>query len=210
MKGLALLALALLSACGFTPLYNKVRGASAMSQLGQIHIAPVSDTSVDAYTRAYYRQGRTTRLGQLFQDGLERQMAGGSDSPYRLQVSIEERIDGLGIRPDESFTRQRVSLIARYQLIDVSQNKALYHGEAKSEIGVDRVASEYATLTAERAAGERNTELLVRQITAKLVLALRGDLKVTDGLGLPNTASISTPGEDLLAAPAPTDTSPQP
>ncbi len=210
MRELALIALVLLSACGFTPLYSKAGGISAISRLGQIHIAPVSDTSGDAYIRDYYRQGRTTRLAQVFQDGLERQMAGGRDSPYRLQVSIEERVDGLGIRPDESFTRQRVSLIARYELIDVAQNKPLYRGEAKSEIGVDRVASEYATLTAERAAGERNTQLLVRQITAKLVLALRGDVTVEDGLGLPVAPSMSTPGDDPLAAPAPAATPPRP
>jgi LPS-assembly lipoprotein len=210
MRQLALFVLVLLSACGFTPLYSKAGGGSATARLGQIHIAPVSDTSGDAYSRDYYRQGRTTRLGQLFQDGLERQMAGGHTAPYRLQVTIEERINGLGIRPDESFTRQRISLIARYELIDVSQNKPLYRGEAKSEIGVDRVASEYATLTAERAAGERNTQLLVRQITAKLLLALRGDVQVEDGLGLPVAPSVSTPGDDPLAAPTPAASSPRP
>jgi LPS-assembly lipoprotein len=192
---------ALLAACGFTPLYSKAGGGNATTRLSHIHVAPVSDTSGDAYIRDYYRQGRTTRLGQLFQDGLERQMVGDRNAPYRLQVSIQERIEGLGIRPDESFTRQRVSLIAKYELIDIAQDKPLYRGEAKSEIGVDRVASEYATLTAERAAGERNAQLLVRQITAKLVLALRGDVQVEDGLGLPVAPSMSTPGDDPLATP---------
>jgi LPS-assembly lipoprotein len=191
-----------LSACGFKPLYSRAGGTSTSAQLAQIHVAPVSDTSGDAYIRDYYRQGRTSRLGQLFQDGLERQLSGERSSPYRLQLSIEERIEGLGIRPDESFTRQRISLIARYELIDVSQNKPLYRGEAKSEIGVDRVASEYATLTAERAAGERNAQLLVRQITAKL-LVLRGDLTVEDGLGLPLAPDIATPGNDPLSVPQP-------
>jgi LPS-assembly lipoprotein len=192
--------------CGFTPLYSKAGGANAMAQLSQIHVAAVSDTSGDAYIRDYYRQGRTTRLGQIFQDGLERQMAGNTGSPYRLQVSIEERIEGLGIRSDESFTRQRISLIAKYELIDIAGNTPLYRGEAKSEIGVDRVASEYATLTAERAAGERNAQLLVRQITAKLVLALRGDVKVEDGISQPAAPSVSTPGDNPLAAPSPAAT----
>jgi LPS-assembly lipoprotein len=203
-KRLTLAALAIvvsLSACGFTPLYSSAGGTNSRARLAQIHVAPVSDTSGDAYTRDYYRQGRTSRLGQLFQDGLERQLTGARGSPYRLQLSIEQRIEGLGIRPDESFTRQRISLIARYELIDITLDKPLYRGEAKSEIGVDRVASEYATLTAERAAGERNAQLLVRQITAKLLLVLRGELTVEDGLGLPVAPDMSTPGSDPLAVP---------
>jgi LPS-assembly lipoprotein len=210
-RAAALLLCVPLAACGFSPLYSKAGGGNAMARLSQIHVAPVSDISGDAYVRDYYRQGRTTRLGQVFQDGLERQMAGDNGAPYRLQVSIEERIEGLGIRSDESFTRQRISLIAKYELIDMAQNKPLYRGEAKSEIGVDRVASEYATLTAERAAGERNAQLLVRQITAKLVLALRGDVQVEDGVSQPTAPSMSTPGENPLAAPTPeTPTPPTP
>ncbi len=196
-----------LAACGFKPLYSNANGDRTRAQLAQIRVAPVSDTSGDAYIRDYYRQGRTTRLGQLFQDGLEREMPGGLDAPYRLQVSIEEQIEGLGIRPDESFTRQRISLIARYELINLTENKPLYKGEAKSEIGVDRVASEYATLAAERAAGARNAQLLVRQITAKLILALRGELKGEDGLGLPVAPDMAAPGHDPLA---PTTASPAP
>jgi LPS-assembly lipoprotein len=190
-----------LSACGFAPLYSKAGGGNATTQLSQVHVAPVSDISGDAYIRDYYRQGRTTRLGQLFQDGLERQMIGDSSSPYRLQISIQERIEGLGIRSDESFTRQRVSLIAKYELIDSAKNKPLYRGEAKSEIGIDRVASEYATLTAERAAGERNAQLLVRQITAKLILALRGDVQGEDGLSQPVAPSMADPSIKPAANP---------
>jgi LPS-assembly lipoprotein len=204
------MAFLLLSACGFTPLYSNASGTGTAAQLSQIHVAPVSDTSGDAYVRDYYRQGRTTRLGQVFQDGLERRLTGKQDAPYRLHVSIEERIEGVGIRPDESFTRQRISLIARYELVNSAEAKPLYRGEAKSEIGVDRVASEYATLTAERAAGERNAQLLVQQITAKAVLVLRGALKGEDGLGVPVAPDISTPGVDPLTAPVKSATPPKP
>jgi LPS-assembly lipoprotein len=193
-------ALMLLAGCGFTPLYSS-NGKDALGpQLAQIRVAPVSDISGDAYVRDYYRQGRTTRLGQLFQDGLERRLRGGFDSPYRLQVSVEERIEGLGIRPDESFTRQRISLIARYELLPVGSDKPLYKGEAKSEIGVDRVRSEYATLTAERSASERNAQILVQQITAKIALVLRGALKGEDGLSVPVAPSVSGPDTDPLPA----------
>ncbi len=193
-----------LSACGFTPLYSSSGGGDKIgAQLSQIRVTPVSDTTGDAYVRDYYRQGRTTRLGQLFQDGLERRLTGGFDAPYRLQVSIEERIEGLGVRPDESFTRQRISLIARYELLPTGNDRPLYKGEAKSEIGVDRVRSEYATLTAERSASERNAQLLVQQITAKIALALRGELSGEDGLAVPVAPSVSTPGSDPLLTPPP-------
>jgi LPS-assembly lipoprotein len=202
-RAAALALMLLLSACGFTPLYSSNGGDTLGVQLAQIRVAPVSDITGDAYAKDYYRQGRTTRLGQLLQDGLERRLTGDFNAPYRLQVSIEERIEGIGIRSDESFTRQRISLIARYEVLPVGSDVSLYKGEAKSDIGVDRVRSEYATLTAERAASERNAQLLVQQITAKVALALRGKLTGGDGLSVPVAPTVSTTGSEPVVTPTP-------
>ena len=189
-----------LSACGFTPLYVGQSDGSMTRRLESIRVTPVTDISPDIYRDDYYRQGRSSRLAMLFQDGLSRQMRGGGEAPYLLQVSIEQRIEGFGVRPDESFTRQRITLIARYELKSSTDGKLVYRGEAKSDGGVDRVRSEYATLVAERAAGERNASQLVREITAKLALVLQGKLTGTDGLGQPQPPPVPLPTDGLGTA----------
>jgi LPS-assembly lipoprotein len=197
--GLALGVLAL-SACGFTPLYVGQGDGNMTRQLESIRVTPVTDVSPDIYRDDYYRQGRSSRLAMLFQDGLSRQMRGGGEAAYLLQVSLEQKIEGFGVRPDESFTRQRITLIARYELKSAIDGKLVYRGEAKSDGGVDRVRSEYATLVAERAAGERNASQLVREITAKLALALQGKLGGTGGVSQPQSPRVLLPSDGLGTA----------
>lgn len=194
------LALLLLAGCGFTPLYAS-RDSGTMNQaLSSIRVTPVADVSPDSYRDDYYRQGQASRLAQLFRDGLATRMSGGSDARYILQANIEQRLEGFGVRPDESFTRERITLIARYELKNAADGKLVFRGESKSDGGVDRVLSEYATLAAERSAAERNARQLVRDITAKLALVLRGNLKEGDGLTQPEAPPVPLPSDGLGTA----------
>jgi LPS-assembly lipoprotein len=191
----SLFALPLLAGCGFTPIYTS-SGSSMSEQLASIHVAPVADVTNDAYARDYYPEGRSSRLSISFRDGLSRTMSGSAGSPYVLKASIEERVEGFGVRSDESYTRQRITLIARYELRRSADNSLVYQSEAKSDAGVDRVRSEYATLAAERAAAERNAQQLVRELNARLVLVLQGKLADASGLSLPVAPPIPSPGDE--------------
>ncbi len=145
------LAMLFLGACGFHPLYADGTGGQVSTAMRGIEVAPIPD-----------------RTGQLVRDGLERQFAAKNAPSYQLVVTLEESIEGFGIRQDESVTRERVSLVARYALIDLVTNKPVLEDLARSDVGVDKVSSEYATIVAERSASKRNADQLVRQITNRL------------------------------------------
>ncbi len=140
-----------LSSCGFTPLYGDGAKSAVSAALQSVDVAPIPD-----------------RIGQLVQDGLERQFNAQSSTQYQLVVTLEQNIEGFGIRQDESVTRERVSLVANYTLNDKISGKPLFEGQARSDAGVDKVRSEYATIAAERAAAQRNAEQVVRQISVRL------------------------------------------
>jgi LPS-assembly lipoprotein len=143
--------LVLLGGCGFTPLYGDGAKSAVSAALQSVDVAPIPD-----------------RIGQLVQDGLERQFNAGRNTQYQLVVTLEQNIEGFGIRQDESVTRERVSLVASYTLNDRVSGKPLFEGQARSDAGVDKVRSEYATIAAERAAAQRNAEQVVRQISVRL------------------------------------------
>jgi LPS-assembly lipoprotein len=67
-------------------------------------------------------------------------------------------------------TRERRSLRARYQLIDVSTGAVVLDATAGSDAGIDVVSSEYATVTAEQTAAERLSEVVADQIVVRLAL----------------------------------------
>ncbi len=140
-----------LSACGFRPLYGDGSTAGLPSGLRSIEVAPIPE-----------------RLGQLVRDGLQRQLVPGAAPQYQLVVTLEQRIEGFGIRQDESVTRERVSLLANYVLNDATTGAPVFESQARSDAAVDKVSSEYATITAERAASQRNVDQVVRQISVRL------------------------------------------
>jgi LPS-assembly lipoprotein len=147
----------LLAGCGFHPLYADGKTGQVATSMRGIQVAPIPD-----------------RTGQLVRDGLERSFTASGNPNYQLIVTLEESIEGFGIRQDESTTRERVSIVARYSLVDINTGKPVLQELARSDVGVDKVRSEYATITAERAASARNADQLVRQITNRLAQFFAG------------------------------------
>jgi LPS-assembly lipoprotein len=146
-----LLVILMLSGCGFRPLYADGQAGQVATAMRGIQVAPIPE-----------------RTGQLVRDGLERSLTASGKPNYQLIVTLEESIEGFGIRQDESTTRERVSMVARYSLVDIATGKPVLQELARSDVGVDKVRSDYATITAERAAAARNADQLVRQITNRL------------------------------------------
>ena len=151
----ALLAVTLLlQGCGLRPLYGG--GASpARATLAAIEVAPIEGQS-----------------GWLVANALRDRLAAvNREAPrYRLDVRLDDQIIGLGIRRDDTVTRERRTLRARYQLVDLATGAVLLDATAGSDAGIDVVASEYATIAAEQTALERLSGIVADQIVARVAL----------------------------------------
>ena len=149
------LALALsLSACGLRPLYSAgARGPVAQS-LAAVEVAPIAG-----------------RAGWLVRTALEDRLGqNGAAARYRLEIELDDDITGYGIRSDNSVTRERRSLRARYRLVETDRGAVVLDATAGSDAGIDVVSSEYATVAAEQTALERLSAELADQIVARLAL----------------------------------------
>ncbi|RDE04853.1 LPS assembly lipoprotein LptE [Sphingomonas aracearum] len=167
MKRFALLlALAPLSACGLHPMYAGGGSGKVATALSAIEVAPI--------------QGKS---GWLMANALNDRLGNRGTSPrYRLEVKLEDRITGLGVRQDDSVTRERRILRARYQLVDLTQGAVVLDATAGSDAGIDVVNSEYATIAAEDTAMERLATIVADEITGRLALfATRGGASVATG-----------------------------
>jgi LPS-assembly lipoprotein len=156
---LALSALAL-SACGMRPLYGGGPQGAVRQTLSSVDVAPIAGQN-----------------GWLVANALrDRLGAAGSDAPrYRLQVALDDEIIGLGVRRNDTITRERRTLRARYQLIDVGTGGVVLDATAGSDAGIDVVSSEYATIAAEQTALERLSGIVADRIVARVALYAQRD-----------------------------------
>lgn len=155
-RAAALLALAIaLSGCGLRPLYGGGGSGAVAQTLSGVEVAPIPG-----------------KAGWLMQNALaERLHVGGDGEPrYRLEVALDDQITGFGVRRDDSVTRERRTLRARYRLVDAAQGTVLLDATAGSDAGIDVVGSEYATIAAEQSALERLTQLVADQIVTRVAL----------------------------------------
>ena len=149
---LALSAFALtLPGCGLRPLYAGGGNGAVAQTLAAVEVAPI-----------------TGRLGWLTANALRDRLMHEGAPRYRLEVALDDDIEGLGVRSDNSVSRERRTLRARYQLIDLSSGQVVLDSTAGSDAAVDVVGSEFATISAERTAGERLSEIVADQIVARL------------------------------------------
>jgi len=149
------LSLLTLSGCGLRPLYEGGSGGFVASTLRSVTVGPIEGQS-----GWLVRNKLIDRLGET-----------GSSSPvYRLDVTLDDNITSFGIRGDRAATRERRTLRARYQLVDLSNGMVLLDATAGSDAGIDIVSSEYATVAAEQTALENLANNVADQIVARLAL----------------------------------------
>ena len=154
-----LLASLALTGCGLHPLYGGGGSGAVASALDRVDVTPI--------------QGKS---GWLMANALrDRLGAGGSGGAalYRLDVRLDDQIAGLGIRPDNSITRERRTLRARFQLVEMKSGTVVVDATAGSDAGIDVVGSEYATIAAENTAIERLSGIVADQIVARIALYAR-------------------------------------
>jgi LPS-assembly lipoprotein len=148
------IAVAFLSSCGLTPVYQRQAATGGLST--QIDIDPIPD-----------------RGGQLLRNELQNLFPRGSDpAAYRLAVVWRESIDDFGIRRDLTATFARLTVTANYQLWDLRQttpNAApVLTGTVRSINSYNILANTFATLTAEDDARAKAGQQLAREIQLRL------------------------------------------
>ena len=156
MKPALLAFLLLLPGCQLAPVYSGGSQGVAATRLGAIEVAPIPE-----------------KTGFLLRDRLlsRLQPNGPQEAPrYRLVVTLDDRIDGFGVRGDNSIIRERRTLRARYELIEIATNKQVLLATAGSDAGIDVVNSEYAVVAAEVTAAERLAQAVADQIVARLAV----------------------------------------
>lgn len=106
----------------------------------------------------------------------DRLHAGGEDragTRYRLDVRLDDRLESLGILSDDTISRERRILRARYQLVDTASGEILLDATTGADAGIDVVSSDYATIAAEQRALENLADEVADRIVTQLALTLR-------------------------------------
>ena len=145
-----------LGSCGLHPLYASGGHGSIARELGTIEVGQIAGKN-----------------GWLVRNALiDRLAATPKGAPrYRLEVELDDQILGFGVRTDNTVTRERRTLRARYRLVDeAAGGLVLLDATAGSDAGIDVVTSEYAVIAAEQTALERLSSEVADQIVARLAL----------------------------------------
>ncbi len=154
-RTLALLLIISLSGCGLRPLYGGGGSGETAQTLRSVSVAPI-----DGKAGWLLRNALTDRMGH----------EGQAAALYRLEIELDDQIAGFGVRRDDAITRERRTLRARYRLIETAKGTVVLDATAGSDVGIDVVSSEYATVAAENSALEKLTEIIADQITARIAL----------------------------------------
>ncbi|MXO91571.1 LPS assembly lipoprotein LptE [Pontixanthobacter aquaemixtae] len=148
-----------LAACGgLRPMYAGGSEGAVAQGLGAVEVAPIAGQS-----GWLMRNALRDRLG----------VAGDVATRYRLEIRLDDRLEGLGVLGDDTIGRERRILRARYQLVDLADGKIILDATAGSDAGIDVVSSEYATIAAEQTALENLSKEVADQIVRQVSLTLR-------------------------------------
>jgi LPS-assembly lipoprotein len=148
-----------LAGCGLQPMYAGGGNGQVAQGLAAVEVAPIEGRS-----GWLVRNALRDRLAQTGQAAAPR---------YRLDVLLDDDLEGLGLLTDETIGRERRTLRARYQLVDLTSGTILVDATAGSDAGIDVVSSEYATIAAEQTALENLAREVAERIVTRLMLALR-------------------------------------
>ncbi len=159
MKRAAALLPLLLAACGLQPMYAG-GGSGAVAQ----GLASVDVSAIEGKAGWLVRNALVDRLGAA---------SSGAAPTYRLDVRLDDRLEGLGLVSDVNIGRERRTLRARYQLVDLASGGIVFDATAGSDAGIDVVSSEYATIAAEQTALENLSREVADRIVTSIALKLR-------------------------------------
>jgi LPS-assembly lipoprotein len=145
--------------CGLQPMYAGGGNGLVATGLAGVDVPPIEGKG-----------------GWLMRNALvDRFRVGGKPDAarYRLDVRLDDRLEGLGLLANDTVGRERRTLRARYQLVDLASGAILLDATAGADAGVDVVSSEYATVAAEQTALENLTRVVADRIVTRLAVELR-------------------------------------
>jgi LPS-assembly lipoprotein len=152
----------MLAGCGLHPMYAGGGSGAVAQGLAAVDVSPIEG-----------KNGWLMRNALADRFGAGEKPAGGSR--YRLDVRLDDKLEGFAILSDDTVSRERRTLRARYQLIDNTNGTVVLDETAGSDAGIDVVSSEYATIAAEQTALENLTKIVADRIVASIALQLRKD-----------------------------------
>ena len=149
-----------LSACGLKPLYSGGSTGAVASTLRTVMVEPIAGKN-----------------GWLMRNALNDRLGStqSTSAKFRLVVALDDQIEGFGVRADDTVTRERRTLRARYQLISLTTGETVLDATAGADAGIDVVSSEYATIASENTALENLTQRVADQIVTRLSLYAGGE-----------------------------------
>jgi len=146
-----------LSGCGLQPMYAGGGNGEVARGLAAVDVATIPGQD-----------------GWLVRNALCDKLGGcKGNAKYRLDVRLDDKLEGLGLLTDDTIGRERRTLRARYQLVDNSSGEILLDASAGADAGIDVVSSEYATIAAEQTALENLSRDVADRIVTNLALKLR-------------------------------------
>lgn len=159
MKQAAALLPLLLAACGLKPMYAGGGDGQVARGLASVQVSEIGG-----------------RAGWLVRHALTDQLTTGGARPtpqYRLDVRLDDKLEGFALLSDDTIGRERRTLRARYQLVDLASGRIVLDDTAASDAGIDVVSSDYATIAAEQTALENLATDVANRIVTSVALELR-------------------------------------
>lgn len=151
--------LAVVSGCGFSPVYQRSPDASAtdvLLELAKIDIQNIPD-----------------REGQILRNFLSDRIQPRGQAKktlYVLKTNLSVSSSDLGVQLDETTARSRVNVNASYSL---SGNGVNHSFRSRSSSSFSTVDVEYASLVAEQDAIERSLRLIADDMTVRIAAVLK-------------------------------------
>jgi LPS-assembly lipoprotein len=147
---------ALLSACGFHPMYSTEPGENGARQVfASVYVDPIAGEHV----------GYELRNSLI--DNLSAAVKP-AEATYRLKVTIDQYLQGIAVANNATITRYNYTLNANYELSDVHTNKVVKSGIERTLSAYDVVTSPYATLVAQQDAQKRGAADVANRIQIDL------------------------------------------
>lgn len=149
--------------CGFRPLYMKNSVDPGVTEdLARIKIMNVIAD-----------EAKNDRLGQQMHNLLRQRLNpdGAPAAPqYLLENNLSVSLARTGIQITDEATRARLTVRVSFRLLDAASRKVLYSGTEQSVNSYNVVDSQYATLSAEKDAGQRAVREMSDSIRIRLAV----------------------------------------
>ena len=159
------LACLLLTACGFTPLYEAGGSSQAMAgHLSAVEVGPIP-----------------ARLGQVMRNRLLARLNRGTTAKYHLAVTLEEKREGYGTRPDAAVTQEELTLVARFTLTAIGEEAPVISDSFRLRTSYDLVQSDFATVTQREDSAQRLALELAERIHRRLALYFSNRSSLPEG-----------------------------